>query len=286
MMNDRELLVTDIWRAVRARALVVIVATVLFGVLAGLAAYIMTPIYRATVLVAPAASQESGGSIGGLISQFSGLASLAGVSLGASGSSKDEAIAILASRSFTVDFIERNNLLPDLFPELWNKETGKWIAEDSVPDLSDGYHLFSAIRNISEDRQTGFVSLSIEWGDRKQAAAWANAQIVRVNEVMRANAIADAERGIEYLNRELEKTNVVELRQAIYSLIEGQINRIMLANVRDEYAFRMLDQAVVPDPEEYVRPRPVLMIAMGLLVGAIVGVAFALSMHVRRKDRA
>ena len=55
---------------------------------------------------------------------------------------------------------------------------------------------------------------------------------------------------VEYLNQELEKTNVAELRQAIYRLIEAQIKQKTLARLRDEYVFRVLDPAAPPDSDE------------------------------------
>jgi uncharacterized protein involved in exopolysaccharide biosynthesis len=282
-MQNNELFVEELWRSIRSRFHIVLAAMISLGVLAGVAAFIMTPIYRATTLLAPVSEQNTNNSLGGLLNQFGGLASLAGLSLGSGTTNKDEAIAILDSRMFTIQFIDDNDLLPILFLDSWDAEAGNWLKPDDAPDLIDGYHLFSKIRTIAEDRQTGLVQMSVEWKDPHLAAAWANALIDRVNQVMRADAISDAERGIEYLNRELEKTSIVELRQAIFSLIEGQINRIMLANVRDEYAFRVLDPAMAPNKDDFVRPRSLLMVVMGLLIGGVLGVGVALRLHVQNK---
>ena len=64
-------------------------------------------------------------------------------------------------------------------------------------------------------------------------------------------AINDATKSINYLREELNKTSVVELQQAIYRLLEkAQTKKIMLANVRDQYAFSVIDSAKVPETQE------------------------------------
>ena len=55
----------------------------------------------------------------------------------------------------------------------------------------------------------------------------------------------------------------------IYNLIEEQTKNIMLANVREEYAFKIVDPAIVP--EIRVRPARRKIAIMGLLVGLLFG---------------
>jgi LPS O-antigen subunit length determinant protein (WzzB/FepE family) len=86
---------------------------------------------------------------------------------------------------------------------------------------------------------------------------------------MRQRALTDAERNIEYLNDQLGRTNVVELQQVIYNLIEAEMKTLMLANVRNEYAFSVVDPAVVP--ELRARPKRKQLVVLGALLGGIVG---------------
>jgi uncharacterized protein involved in exopolysaccharide biosynthesis len=50
----------------------------------------------------------------------------------------------------------------------------------------------------------------------------------------------------------------------------------MLATVRRDYAFRVLDTARAPDLNAYVRPQRILLIALGLVLGALLGAGIAL----------
>lgn len=53
-------------------------------------------------------------------------------------------------------------------------------------------------------------------------------------------------------------------------MIEAQTKTKMLANTQEEYAFRILDKAVVP--EEKIRPKRTLIVVLGVMIGLIMGV--------------
>ena len=113
-----------------------------------------------------------------------------------------------------------------------------------------------------------------------------NLLIKRVNEVMREQAINEARQSIDFLNKELAKTNVLELQQAIYHLTETQINRIVMANVRQEFAFKVIDPAVAPDAKYKVRPKRLYYMIFGAFLGGALGVATALLLTIRARSRA
>lgn len=262
------------------RLIVMVVAAT--TIVAIVIAFLLRPVYMSEVLVSPVEDSQAGGNLGALANQFGGLASLAGIDLGSSAREKDEAIAVLGSRRFTLDFINDNNLMPILFADDWDEENSSWRESDpdQRPSQWDAYKLFdSDIRRISVDRNTGLVTLQIRWDDRSLAQQWANELIQRANDAIREEAIDEANRSIEYLERELENTSVVELRNGVFQLIEQQISAVMLANVRHEYAFKVLDPAVVADEDDYESPRRPLIVIVGLLLGLILGLMAALARH-------
>lgn len=81
---------------------------------------------------------------------------------------------------------------------------------------------------------------------------------------------------MKYLNGELESASSVELRQSIHRLIEAQVQTIMLANVRQDFAFRVIDPAVVQDADHYVSPRRALLAFMGIVLGGFLGLSISL----------
>jgi len=62
-----------------------------------------------------------------------------------------------------------------------------------------------------------------------------------------------------------------------YDLIESQTRVSMLADVRDEYVFQVVDPAMVPD--EKVAPRRSLIAVLGTLLGGMLGVVIVLVRH-------
>jgi uncharacterized protein involved in exopolysaccharide biosynthesis len=249
-----------------------------FAALAGTAAFVMTPKYRAQVVVIPVKADDARTALSGMVGQLGGLASLTGLAL-PSGGNKDEYLQYLQSEDFTRRFIREQNLLPVLFADKWDASRGQWVVDDpdDVPTMADGARLFDrSIRSVQEERRTGIVTLTMVWRDREQAANWANLMVQAVNRDLRQRAIDEAQASIDFLNAELTKTSVVELRQALYRLLENQIKTVMFAKVRDQYAFKVIDPAVAPDADDVVRPRKRAMILLGAVFGGVAGLLVVL----------
>ena len=244
--------------------------TIVGGTLMLVLSFLLSPKYRVEVLLAPVEhAAGAGAGLGSLAGQISGLGALAGLSLGEN-SSRYESIAVLRSKALTTEFMQEQNLLPVLFAGDWDAAGSTWksLHADDIPSLEDAYREFDRkIRDVINDRETGLVTLTITWTDREQAAAWANQLVERANAVIRERAIDEYQLSIDYLNEELEKTTVVGIRQAIYSVIESQIEKVMLANIQDDYAFKVLDPAVAPDADDVAFPNRPLLVLIGLILG-------------------
>jgi uncharacterized protein involved in exopolysaccharide biosynthesis len=249
-------------------------STILFVIALGTAASLMTPIYRATAVLVPARVEGSVGSLGSALGQFGGLAALAGVDLGSDSSSTEEALAVLRSREFTERFIAENELLPKFFDKEWDPDAKRWRpGVDKQPTLAQGYKYFDQrVRVVTQDAKTGLIRVQIEWRDPLEAASWANELVALLNAEMRARAIANSSASVGYLEKELEATMTVVVKEAIGRLMETQITQRMLANVTHEYAFRVVDKALPPDPDDIAKPRKLVMVMMGAAIGFLIGV--------------
>jgi uncharacterized protein involved in exopolysaccharide biosynthesis len=114
------------------------------------------------------------------------------------------------------------------------------------------------------------VTLAIEWKDPEVAAKWAAELVNRVNKRIREQDIEESQRKLAYLNEELNKSSLVELRLAISRVIEEQINAMMLAQSQIEYAFEVIDPAVVP--KQRVRPKRTLIVIVAVVLGGLLGI--------------
>jgi uncharacterized protein involved in exopolysaccharide biosynthesis len=258
---------------------IVISVVICMAVFAAIA-FLMTPTYRASAVLVPAQSarQGLGGLLGGSLGSLGDLASLAGVNLGSSGGETEESLAVLKSREFTESFIRDRHLMSELFPGKWDGQNQRWKAGVEPPTLAQAYKYFnSSIRSVLQDRKTGLITLQIDWRDRIEAADWANDLVQRLNAEMRKRAIANADASVGYLEAELNKTTVVATREAIGRLMEAQIKQRMLANVTQEYVFRVADRAMAADKNDPLKPKKLMLLAAGIVLGAALGIAVVLA---------
>ena len=248
-----------------------VIASVLVSLVVAL---VTTPIYRADVLLASAGNE--GDNLGRLASQFGNIASIAGINF--PGSSEDKSatyLATLTSRSFIEQYVVDRQMRPIIFQDMWDDTRNAWI-NDAEPTAWQTYQYINGnVISATTDRRTGLITFSVFWSDPIVAAQWANNMIEDLNNHIRQQAIEETESSIFFLEQQLEGTSQVNAQNVIYNLIEEQTKNIMLANVREEYAFKIVDPAIVP--EIRVRPARRKIAIMGLLVGLLFGSLLALS---------
>jgi uncharacterized protein involved in exopolysaccharide biosynthesis len=232
--------------------------------------------YRATAVLAPV-HDESTGDLSGMMGQLGGLASLAGLPT-ATADPTQERIAILTSRAFTTELVRDNDLMPVLFADRWDAAKGAWnVPPDEVPTPWDAYRKLNDLRQVGLDNKTGLVTLSIDWTDPEVAAHWVRLHVDGVNRRVQADAVREAERSVAYLMGQVEKTSNVELRATLFNLVEAQTKKAMLARVRDDYAFRVIDPPVAPDLPDHPRRR--VIVALALVGSTLVAVLAALALE-------
>ena len=268
--ESEEIRLLDLWRAVWDGKWLVVLASFALAVLAVAVSFLITPEYRSQAVLSPVGS-SSGGGLAALAGQFGGLASLAGLNLGAE-DNVAESIAILKSRALTERFIRERNLLPVIFHDDWDAEKGAWdVDADDVPTLARGVERFDkSIRTVNQDVETGLVNLSVDWIDPVLARDWAQGLIAEVNADMRGRAIDQSKRNIEFLKGQLEATDAVELRTAVFSVMESEMKNAMMAAVRTDFAFEVIDPPVVPEKPAW--PNRILLAVVGFFLGGMIGV--------------
>jgi len=256
----------------RDRKLIIIIAC-FFMLISGVGAYFQVKQYKGSVLFSVVSDDQHGGGAGAMMSQFGALANLAGVSIGGQ-SQKYEAIALLQSRFLTEMFIQQNDLLPVLFPKLWDAKAKRWITNDpkAIPDLWKGDAVFKKIRSLVQDPKTELVTFSITWPDPVLAAKWANDLVALANKQSRDRVLADSDRHIVYLRDQAARAQLVPVQEALSNLMEGEYKQAMVAGGNQEYALKVIDPAVVPESPASIRRS--FIVLGGLLGGLFVGCFF------------
>jgi uncharacterized protein involved in exopolysaccharide biosynthesis len=254
---DDEIDLWELWETIWSGRWLIVAITGVFALGGVTYALLAQEWYKAEVVLAPADDDKSAS---GALAQFGGLASLAGINL--SGMNKSEPVAVLKSRGFARDFIVDLKLMSLLEED---------IREGSKPlDVRDAVKFFDEdIRSVSEDKKTGLVTLSIRWKDPVVAASWANDLVSRLNARLRNEAEKEAERNVAYLQREISGTSVVSLQQSMGRVLEGQMQKLMLARGNEEFAFKIIDRATAPKKRDW--PKRAVITLISFFVGGFLG---------------
>lgn len=261
-------------------------------------------IYKSEALLAPADVEQGGGGLAALAGQFGGLASMAGINLGGGGGvdKTQMAIEVMKSRQFTSNFIQKHNILPDLMAakkwnmadntiiyddELYNQADKKWLRIVDAPfkpepSMQEAYKEFSKIIAVNAAKETGMVTVSVEHISPEVAHQWVNWLVQDINKEMKDRDVAEANRSTDFLKSQIEQTNIADIRSILYKLIEEQAKTIMFAEVRDEYVFKTIDPALIP--EEKSKPKRALICVLGTMLGGMLGVMLVLIRYFVRKE--
>jgi uncharacterized protein involved in exopolysaccharide biosynthesis len=269
---DTYALVSRLWQ----RRWMLVASTLLGAGTATVGSLYISDTYRSQALVQARQERGISGATAALTAQFGGLASLAGHRLG-DGGEKAVALATLQSRTLIEKFISDNGLLPKLYSSAWDPESKKWRRSEPTdsPTTWEAYNYFvRSILRISDDKKSGLTTVAIEWTDPEEAKEWVTELLARTNAHLKAVAVHEAESNLAYLEQQSRNTSQVELRQAVYALVETELKKLMIARGSEEFALKTIDAATVP--RKKVHPNRPLFFLVGTIGGLLLGVVLAL----------
>lgn len=297
-INLREMF-SAIWRG---KWLVVIITT-FFTILAIVYALSQPNIYRSEIVLVPAMT-EDGSTLASIAGKFGGFANLAGIGLNATEVDKTSyAIEVLKSRTFLTSFINRHDLaVPLLAAKGWDLESGRWILDREIFNEQSGewvrnvtppkvaaptaWELFNVFSKksleVNKDNKTMFVRVGVNSLSPVAAQQWATWLVEDLNQHVRMLDIAEAERSIDYLKKQIDQTSNTSMHKIFYQLIEQQTKVAMLAQIRSEYVFKVVDPAVIPEVK--VGPMRAQISILGALVGLMVSLAVVLILHYQKNN--
>lgn len=277
-------LLPELLADLRRNRLRMLSAFVVGGLVLTIASFLMQTMFKSTAVVMPVGFQQVP-SFAGVAGQLTGLAGLAGFTLpSASGNSDQVTLATLQSRAFLLEFAERRGLVEPLFARRFDAATKQWLDGlfGGEPTDDEIFEAMQKVFDIEQDTATGLVSISMKSPDASASRDWTAWLIDDLNESMRQRDILEAERAIEYLNKQIAQTSVSELRQILYRLVEDRTQTAMLANVSPEYALRVIDPPSISDkPSE---PRRLLLAVLGAVAGSLLVLMWVLARFALRGE--
>ena len=224
---------------------------------------VMRPVYEAKTVITPASrSSEQAGpaSMNVIASQF-------GISTPSS-SNIWEIINLLKSDVLKEEMIRKHDLLPVL------------IDKNSMRGKSEEQRMWAGIRCLREASTVSFsqrensIRISVTFRDPKTATDLLNCTLKELTEHMSGEARRVAEANRRYLEREVDRTGDPFIRTKIYSMIAQQIEASLLAEVKENFAFKVIDPPRVPDRKK--GPKRGLIVMIAFAASLLLGIFLAL----------
>ena len=273
--------------------------TSIFSLISIIYALMLPNIYQSQAVMMP---MEANQGMSGMLGQYSGMASLAGISLPSeSGSKAQEAIARIQSfEFFSNSFLPHIKLENLMAVKKWNQasntltydasafnsESGQWVRKvkpptSTIPSSQEAYKKqYQAIMSVSEDKKTSFVTLSVEHESPFIAQQWVEIMMDQIDQVMRDQDRQTALQSIAYLNSLAPTVNYEEISKALASLQQEQMKRLMMVEANENYIFKVLDSPIVPEMK--VKPKRSLIVILGTMLGMMLSVLGVLVLHYTR----
>jgi len=254
-------------------------------------------IYESKALLAPV---DSSSGISGALGGYSNLAGLAGISLPSGGDEGNSAKAIqkISSLSFFENNILTNIYLPDLMAvKSWNSKTNivafdenvyeantnSWVRDYSYPrqQIPSAQESFAVFKKkhlaLSEDKKSGFNTLSIKHQSPFVAKQWAELIINEVNSFYRQKDKSESEKSVSYLNQQISMTGLSEIKQVLAKLLQEETKKLTLIEANQFYVFDYIDPPAVMELKS--EPKRALICILSALLGAILSALLVLIRH-------
>lgn len=266
---------------------------------------VMPETYKSSAVLAPAQSPEDAAS------QLSGLSGQLGIPISLPGGNKSNSImAFLASRNLKEKLLRKYELLPRLYPKLWDAERKAWRAKDpaETPTVISALQK-EALRKIyavSQDSASNLITIT--WIDREPAFSSLMLEriITELQHYLDSEYVSDAQREREFIEQQLRKATA-ELEgweqqlpsqnlplakilrerlatQTVYTELRRQLEVAKIAEAKELIRFKVLDPPFVP--EKKFRPQRTLIIGLTLLLAAALAAAGVLLRHFSRRPAA
>ena len=294
--NSEEYIEDEIDLAVLVKAIfegkwIIIGFTAIASIIVVIYSLSLPNIYKAEALLVPISSKES---VGGNVQNLGGLASLAGISLSDSSDNSAVAFEKLHSLSFFEEKILPHINLPDLVAveswdpssntitydqEIYDDQNEIWTREITSlqtpePSAQESFKVFMEHLNVFKDIKTKLVTISARHQSPFIAKQWADLVVAEINSFYREKDRSEATFAVNYLNNQLSKTRLSEVKMVVAEVLAQQIQTLTLIEANNNYVFDFIDPPAVMEKKS--EPRRAIICIIGALLGGFIGAVVAL----------
>jgi uncharacterized protein involved in exopolysaccharide biosynthesis len=239
----REVTVFDFFTAFRSNFKTIFLSSFAVTLVAIIYSLLVTPIFSSTALITLNKDNSQGSQTTG---SSSVLETITGGAVSTGSSDAEIAYQQLISREFFKKIYTDKNYIKDFYHADKNVEEDK-ISSLSSPHFDKAFQDFhNQFLYISYNRKSELITLSLKNMHADKAQYWLQQTIFRVNEYARADDRAQTMKALNFLENQIQSTNILEIRKVLAQLIQQRIQNLMFVESSDEYLFKVIDEPSYP----------------------------------------
>ncbi|AAC06758.1 putative protein [Aquifex aeolicus VF5] len=222
MYEEDEIDLYELWVVLKKRFRVILLTLVIF--IAGAVAYVFIapPVYKTEAVIFPIGGEKTN-----LPSILEGLP----VPL-PSVADKVTVESVLKSRTLRERVIEKLNLMPVLFKDLWDESRNTWrqdLEPEDIPTILDGAELLEDLISVSSNKKTGTITFSVEFPeDPHMAYKIAQVSLEEAYKILNEKSWSLAKKHRIFLENQIKEVlNKQKVLEEVYlKFIKGEIKEV------------------------------------------------------------
>lgn len=308
--QDDEINLLELWQVIWKRRKFIAYFAGIVVVLTVIVSLLMTNIYESNAVITPV--ETKGGAGGGMAAALAAMGGgLGGMIALPESATSSEIVLLLNSNILREKIIKEYNLLPVLFSKQWDEENKTWkkggfslnpltwisklIAlikpadkkavkkEPGVPDMWDGLRALKDLVQIKSNVKEKSITISAQFDDPEIAASLAGYFVAALNDHMSKEARRVAAINKKYLEEQLPLNSDPLIKQKIYTMIAQQVETAMMAEVKENFSFKVIDPPLVPDKK--IKPKRAQMVVLSFVVALFLAVFIVFALEYLEKNK-
>ena len=172
---------------------------------------------------------------------------------------------------------------------IYDTNSNTWVRDYSypqqqIPSAQESFDIFIEDHlTLSEDKKTGFITLSIKHQSPLVAKQWVELVVNEVNSFYRQKDKLESEKATNYLSQQILKTGLSEIKEVLAQLLQEELKKLTLVEATQYYVFDYIDPPAVM--EEKSEPSRALICILSLLLGGILSILSVLIRHYAFSER-
>ena len=167
--------------------------------------------------------------------------------------------------------------------DTYDTKSSTWVRDFAYPQLQipsaqESFAVFITKHlSLSEDKTSGFITLSIKHQSPFIAKQWVELIVNEVNAFYRQKDQSESEKAVSYLNQQISMTGLSEIKLVIAQLLQEETKKLTLIEANQYYVFDYIDPPAVM--EQKSEPKRALICILSALLGGMLSIFLVLIRH-------